>query len=52
MRVQPFCSVACALSLQVEEIIKIVDFELGYASGASMSGRDYKVSQCLPASVR
>ena len=34
-------------SLQVDEVIKIVDFELGYASGASMAGRDHKVSQSV-----
>ena len=28
-------------------MIKIVDFELGYANGASMAGRDHKVGQSV-----
>lgn len=32
------------LSLQVEEVRRIVDYELGYASGVSMAAREYKVS--------
>ena len=33
----------CILVSQVEEIRKLVDMELGYAAGASLAAKDYKV---------
>ena len=33
----------CTSITQVEEIKKIVDFELGYASGVSVTAKEYKV---------
>ena len=43
MTLLPVCLYGYEPSFQIEEIRKLVDLELGYASGASMASKDYKV---------